>query len=169
MFYGKFGACHATVTLHLWILLDKLPVSTISSIVGFFLPLSHLSSLIFDDSCCNGNLAIIICLVGTSHCKSYSADHSAIGSLIREIHSPHTYGISTRYLLHTEAVQLVCGEQNISLWTHKQMLTHWYHVCVIWKSRDCGSSNLHYPTYSQMESLRYVRSTHKFQELNFLQ
>jgi len=29
-------------------------------------------------------------LFGASHCRSYSADHFAIGSLIREIRSPHT-------------------------------------------------------------------------------
>ena len=58
--------------------------------------LSHPSSLIgaiFNDSCHNGNLKFIgyNYLFGASHGKSYSIDHSAIGSLIREIRSPHTY------------------------------------------------------------------------------
>ena len=55
---------------------------------------SSLISTIFNDSCHNGKLNFIgytiDYLFGASHCKSYSADHSAIGSLIREIHSPHT-------------------------------------------------------------------------------
>ena len=58
--------------------------------------LLHHSSLvrtIFTDSSrtCNSNFIGYNCLYGASHCKSYSPNHIAIGNLVREIRSTHTF------------------------------------------------------------------------------
>ena len=58
--------------------------------------LFHPSSLvrtIFTDSSrtCNSNFISYNCLYGASHCKSYSSYHIAIGNLVREIRSTHTF------------------------------------------------------------------------------
>ena len=58
--------------------------------------LLHPSSLvrtIFTDSSrtCNSNFIGYNCLYGASHCKSYSPNHIAIGNLVREIRSTHTF------------------------------------------------------------------------------
>ena len=58
--------------------------------------LLHHSSLvrtIFTDSSrtCNSNFIGYNCMYGASHCKSYSPNHIAIGNLVREIRSTHTF------------------------------------------------------------------------------
>ena len=49
--------------------------------------------IIFTDSsrACNSNFIGYNYLYGTSHCKSYARDHIAIGNLVREIRSMHTF------------------------------------------------------------------------------
>ena len=59
---------------------------------AMFHPSSVVRTIFTDSSrTCNSNFIGYNCLYGASHCKCYSSHHIAIGNLVREIRSTHTF------------------------------------------------------------------------------
>ena len=87
-----YGTSLVLVVLLLFTLLALLSVSTTLFVIGLVVCVSLVRTISTDSSrTCNLNFIGYNCLYGASHSKSYSPHHIAIGNIVREIRSTHTF------------------------------------------------------------------------------